>query len=110
MHIDISGQHVEVTTALREYVIGKMARIERHFDNVTDAHVVLHVEKQRQSAEATVHLAGIKLFAQAENDNMYAAIDALVDKLDVQVKKHKGKITNHHRGERGINTLAADEE
>ena len=99
MHIDISGQHVDVTEAMREYTVAKLERLERHFDHVTQTHVVLSVEKQRQRAEATVHLAGAKLFANAEDHSMYAAIDALADKLDGQIRKHKGKVTDHHRRE-----------
>lgn len=106
MHIDISGQHVEVTEALKEYVLGKMQKIERHFDHVTDAHVVLQVEKQRQIAEATVHVSGSKLFAQAVDENMYAAIDALVDKLDKQVRRHKEKIKDHHRADGRLKNVA----
>ena len=99
MHIDISGQHVDVTEAMREYTVSKLERLERHFDHVTQTHVVLSVEKQRQRAEATVHLAGAKLFANAEDHSMYAAIDALADKLDGQIRKRKGKVTDHHRRE-----------
>lgn len=99
MHIDISGQHVDVTEAMRDYTVSKLGRLERHFDHVTQTHVVLSVEKQRHRAEATVHLAGAKLFANAEDQSMYAAIDALADKLDGQIRKHKGKVTDHHRRE-----------
>ena len=99
MHIDVSGQHVAVTTSMRDYATSKLLRLERHFDNLTQTHVVLSVEKQRQHAEATVHLAGAKIFANAVDTSMYAAIDALADKLDVQVRKHKSKVTDHHRGE-----------
>jgi putative sigma-54 modulation protein len=99
MHIDVSGQHVEVTASMRDYTTSKLQRLERHFDNLTQTHVVLSVEKQRQQAEATVHLSGAKIFADAVDTNMYAAIDALADKLDVQVRKHKSKVTDHHRAE-----------
>ena len=102
MQTILSGHHVEITDALRQYVNGKMERLERHFDNVTDVHVVLSVEKLRQKAEATLLLSGSKLFADATDEDMYAAIDALVDKLDRQVKKHKEKVTDHHRSEGSI--------
>ena len=108
MHIDISGHHVDITPAMREYVETKMERIERHFDNVTNTHVVLEVEKLRHRAEATLHVAGSKLFAQSVEENMYAAIDSLVDKLDSQVRKHKEKMTDHHRAEGGLKSRAAD--
>ncbi|HEY9032954.1 MAG TPA: ribosome-associated translation inhibitor RaiA [Pseudomonadales bacterium] len=91
MQINISGHHVEVTPALRDYVTGKLDKLERHFDNITIINVTLAVEKLRQMAEATVHISGADLFAQCESPDMYASIDALVDKLDRQILKHKGK-------------------
>ena len=102
MQINLSGHHVDITTPLREYVNSKMERLERHFDHVTDIHVVLGVEKLRHKAEATMHISGGTIFADAVEENMYAAIDALVDKLDRQLKKHKEKITDHHRSEGSI--------
>ena len=102
MKINLTGHHVELTDPLREYVNSKMERLERHFDNVTGTHVVLSVEKLRHKAEATMHISGSNIFADAEQENMYAAIDSLVDKLDRQVKKHKEKMTDHHRSEGSI--------
>lgn len=95
MQISIDGHHVDLTDSIQDYIQTKMARIERHFDQVVDIHVVLSVEKQRQKAEATVHVAGNNIHAHSENEDMYAAIDLLLDKLDRQVKKHKEKLTNH---------------
>ena len=91
MQMNISGHHVELTPSLRDYVTSKMERFERHFDNITNVHVTLSVEKLRQKADATIHVAGADLFAQSESEDMYASIDALVDKLDRQISKHKGK-------------------
>lgn len=102
MQINISGHHVDVTPALKDYVTTKFQRIERHFDNMTDGHVVLSTEKNRHKAEATLHLAGASVFADAEHDDMYAAIDLLTDKLDTQVRRHKDKLTDHHRAEGGL--------
>ena len=85
MQIDLTGHHVELTTPLRDYVNSKMERLERHFDQVTDIHVVLSVEKLRHKAEATMRISGGSLFADATEEDMYAAIDALTDKLDRQV-------------------------
>ena len=99
MQINVTGQHFEVTKPLRDYITGKLERLERHFDKVTKVHAVLSVEKLRQRAEATINVSGASLFANAEDEDMYAAIDALVDKLDRQVKKHKEKLTDHHRSE-----------
>jgi putative sigma-54 modulation protein len=102
MQINLTGHHVDVTPPLRDYVNSKMERLERHFDHVTNIHVVLSVEKLRHKAEATLHVSGGNLFADAVQEDMYAAIDSLVDKLDRQVKKHKEKMTDHHRGEGSI--------
>ena len=102
MQISITGQHIDITQALRTYIESKFARLERHFDNMTNIHVVLNVEKERRMAEATIHVSRGKLFANAEHNDMYAAIDGLVDKLDRQLKKHKEKLTDHHRGENSL--------
>ena len=97
MQINVSGHHVEITDALRNYVNEKLSRLERHFDKVGNINVILTVENVRHKAEASLHLSGHDIFAEATDadENMYAAIDALADKLDRQVKKHKEKLTNH---------------
>lgn len=99
MQIDITGHQIDVTPPLRDYVQGKLEKLERHFDHLLDAHVILTVEKLDHKAEATIQAAGRKLFADAHAEDMYAAIDLLVDKLDRQVVKHKEKLTDHHRGD-----------
>jgi putative sigma-54 modulation protein len=96
MQLNLTGHHVEVTPALKAYVEKKLDRIIRHSDHVLDVHCILTVEKLRQKAEATVSLSGSKIHADATDENMYAAIDALADKLDRGVKKHKEKLTDHH--------------
>jgi len=97
MQINVSGHHIELTPPLRDYVNTKLQRIERHYDNVTDADVVLTVDKLEQKAEATIRISGARVFADAVHEDMYAAIDALADKLDRQIMRHKEKRTNHHR-------------
>lgn len=99
MQLTVSGHHVELTDSMQNYVESKMEKLERHFDQVTNINVILSVEKTRQRAEATVHITGNDVFAFAEDENMYAAIDALIDKLDRQIKKHKEKRADHHRAE-----------
>ncbi|HMA89961.1 MAG TPA: ribosome-associated translation inhibitor RaiA [Burkholderiales bacterium] len=91
MNLNVSGHHVEVTPAIRDYVQSKLERIKRHFDHVIDAHVILSVGKLRQKAEITLHVRGKDLHCECEDGDLYAAIDLLVDKLDRQVLKHKGK-------------------
>ena len=99
MQIQITGHHVEVTDALKDYVHDKFKRLERHFDNLVDSHVILSVEKLRQKAEANLLISGNRLHAETTNEDMYAAIDGMVDKLDRQLVKHKEKVTDHHRRE-----------
>ena len=99
MQLTVTGHHIDVSAALRDYVDTKLAKIERHFDNMTDVHCILTVEKLAHKAEATIHLSGGTIHADAVEQNMYAAIDGLVDKLDRQVKKHKEKLTDHHARE-----------
>lgn len=91
MQLNISGHHVELTDALKDYVSTKLSKLERHFDHISNVQVTLHVEKTRQTAEAVIHISGGELHAKAENEDMYAAIDQLTDKLDRQVLKHKEK-------------------
>ena len=97
MQLNLTGHHIEITDSLRQYVTEKLERIERHFDKVTNTHVILTVENVRHKAEATIHMTGNNVFAENTQDDMYAAIDGLIDKLDRQVKKYKEKITNHHQ-------------
>lgn len=97
MNLNISGHHLEVTPAIRNYVIEKLDRVKRHFDHVIDASVTLSVDKLVQRAEVTLHVSGKNIHAQAQDDNLYAAIDALADKLDRQVLKHKSMLTDHSR-------------
>jgi putative sigma-54 modulation protein len=99
MQLNISGHHVELSDAVQAYVRTKMQRIERHFDHVVDVHVVLGAERQLHTVEATVHVSGNNLHAQSQHEDMYAAIDLLIDKLDRQVRKHKEKLTDHHARE-----------
>jgi putative sigma-54 modulation protein len=96
MQLNVTGHHVEITPALRGYVEKKLERIERHFEQVIDVHCVLSVEKLRQKAEATLHVSGSSIYADSTEQDMYAAIDRLTDKLDRCVKKHKEKLTDHH--------------
>lgn len=95
MNLSISGHHLEVTPALRDYVTSKLERIRRHFDQVIDVNVLLSVDKLRQKAEVTLHVRGKELFAEASDEDLYAAIDALIDKLDRQVLKYKDKRNAH---------------
>jgi putative sigma-54 modulation protein len=95
MKVDVTGHHLDVTPALKDYVDSKLERIARHFDNLGKAHVVLTVEKLSQKAEATIHVSGGTVHAVGTGQDLYAAIDGLADKLDRQVKRHKEKLTDY---------------
>ncbi len=101
MNLTISGHHLDVTPPLREYVLNKLDRVTRHFDQVVDVNVILSVEKkkekeQRQKAEVTLHVKGRDIFVEQSHEDLYAAIDQLMDKLDRQVVRHKYRVQDHH--------------
>jgi putative sigma-54 modulation protein len=95
MQINLTGHHVDVTDALKGYVDNKFERLARHFDHVINAHVILSVEKLSQKAEATLHINGANVFADSVHEDMYAAIDGLIDKLDRQVLRYKEKKSSY---------------
>lgn len=104
MNLIISGHHLELTPAIRSYVEEKLERIKRHFDHVIDVAVILGVEKpadkeKRQRAEVNLRLRGNVIHVESFAEDLYAAIDLLIDKLDRQVLKHKTKVQDHqHEG------------
>ncbi len=95
MQLNVSGHHVEVTDSLRGYVASKIEKIERHFDLVSDVSCILTVEKLRHKAEATVNVNGGTIYADNTEEDMYAAIDGLVDILERRVRKYKEKLVDH---------------
>ncbi len=97
MQITISGHHVDVTDALKDYVKCRLDKLGRHHDRITSTNVILSVDKLVQKAEASVHVSGKEFFANSESNDLYAAIDLLADKLDRQLIKYKEKLRNHHR-------------
>jgi putative sigma-54 modulation protein len=111
MQINLTGHHVDITEPLKGYVDTKFDRLERHFDDVINVHVILSVEKLRQKAEATIHINGANVFADAVHEDMYAAIDGLIDKLDRQVIKYKEKRKSHRgNGQKGVAETQAEAE
>ena len=96
MNLHLTGRHLEITPSIREYVLGKLGRINRHFDHVIDVTVVMTVEKLDQRVEASVHLSGKDIHVEAHDGDMYAAIDGLIDKLDRQVLRHKERFSPRH--------------
>ncbi|MGE7138596.1 ribosome hibernation-promoting factor, HPF/YfiA family [Luteibacter sp. NPDC031894] len=107
MQIQISGQHIQITPALRERVELQIGRFERLFDNITGLDVVLSVDKNEHKASGTLHCSGTRLHADGiarleddnKNDTLYTAIDAMVGKLADQLRKHKEKLKDHHNSE-----------
>ncbi|MFK7955694.1 MAG: ribosome-associated translation inhibitor RaiA [Lysobacterales bacterium] len=95
MQINLTGRNIDITSALRKKVDGKIKRITKHFDHIIDIHVVLGVDRHQQHAEATVNTSGKKFFAEAQTEDMYASIDMLAERLDRQVLKHKDKLRDH---------------
>jgi putative sigma-54 modulation protein len=102
MNLNLTGNHLDITPALRDYVVAKLDRITRHFDHVIDVNVVLAVDKLRHKAEVNLHTRGKDIHVEAIEADMYAAIDMLIDKLDRQVVKHKEKLTGHRQEGPGI--------
>lgn len=98
MQVNISGHQLDVTDALHSYIEEKLGRLERHFDKITNVQVILEVEKLKQKVEATLHIAGGEVVANAEHEDMYAAIDLLTDKLDRQLIKYKEKQLDRQQG------------
>ena len=110
MNLNLTGNHLEITPAIRDYVIGKLDRITRHFDHVIDVNVVMSVEKLRHRVDANLHVRGRDIHCESVEGDMYAAIDALADKLDRQVLKYKEKAAVHRHDVAGIKReVAADE-
>ncbi|MGL4186892.1 MAG: ribosome hibernation-promoting factor, HPF/YfiA family [Thiotrichaceae bacterium] len=105
MQLEITGHHIDVTDSMNAYVREKVGRVTRHFDRVINIHVILEVQKGRHRAEASLHVSGNHIFAEAQADDMYSAIDLLADKLDRQIVKHKEKVKDHNR-QQAVNLAA----
>ena len=95
MNVQVSGHHIEVTQAIHDYVLSKLERIQRHFDQVIEINVILSVQKLRHKAEISVHLPGKDIHVECDDEDMYASIDLMMDKLDRQIIKHKQKAYAH---------------
>jgi putative sigma-54 modulation protein len=96
MNVQLSGHHVEVTPAIRDYLTEKLSRVKRHFDQAIEVHAVFSVERSFQKAALRLHAKGHDFQAEDVENDLYAAIDLVVDKLDKQVVKYKNKNQEHH--------------
>ena len=92
MQLTISGHHLHVTLAIERYLMKRLRKIERHHHTIVDGQVTLSVDQDRQHAEGRIFCWGFNLFAQSTHRNLYAAIDAMADKLDRQVLDLKKKV------------------
>jgi putative sigma-54 modulation protein len=108
MNLQLTGHHLEITPALKDYVQTKLTRVSNHFDHVIDVRVTMSVEKLVQRAEATLHVPGQDLHVECEDENMYSAIDLLIDKLDRQVLKYKEKLVDHHQANGAVKHQVAE--
>lgn len=106
MNLNIQGHHVDLTDSLKDFVSGKIERLSRHMDDLIDVNVILSVNKLEHKAEARIHVSGADMFAENVEQDMYAAIDGLVDKLDRQIHKHNGKRHDHHAQEAHKSSLS----
>src|SRR3972149_10677889 len=107
MNVQVSGHHVEVTEAIHDYVLAKLERVQRHFDHVIDINVILSVQKLTQKAEISLHVRGKDIHVESDDEDLYAAIDLMMDKLDRQIIKHKQKAYSHPHD--ALKRQAADE-
>ncbi len=95
MQVSITGRHVDLTEPLKEYVHDKLGHLKHSFDHVVDVHVVLAVEKHRQRCEVNMAANGINIHGKHETDDMYAAIDGVIDKINRQLKRYRAKLHRH---------------
>ncbi|MBI4196047.1 MAG: ribosome-associated translation inhibitor RaiA [Betaproteobacteria bacterium] len=102
MNLHLTGHHLQITPAIRDYIASKLARITHHFDHVIDVNVILSVEKLQQKIEASVRVRGKDIFCESVDTDMYAAIDGLIDKLDRTIIKHKEKNLAHRHADTPI--------
>jgi putative sigma-54 modulation protein len=95
MNVKISGRHMEMTDALKSYVEAGLFKLRHHFDKMIDADVVFTIEKHRHIAEINLHANGIRIHGKESSSDMYASVDAVLAKLDRQVRKYKDRINRH---------------
>jgi len=101
MQIVTNGRNIELTAAIKSYIQEKVSRLENHYDFIQEVHIILEIEKNpriaaNQLAEATVHVPGAVVRVEAASENLYASIDALVDKIERSLRKHKTKLLNRN--------------
>jgi len=97
MQVQLSGQQIEVTQALRDHVNSRLDRLNRLDDRILSLNIVLSVDKLRHCAEGTLAVSGTTLHAEALENDMYVSIDVVFDKLVTQLRKHREKVCDKHQ-------------
>jgi putative sigma-54 modulation protein len=97
MNLTITGRHMEMTDALKAYIESHVKKLKAHFDKVIDIDVVLDVEKHRHIAELNLHANGVRIHSKEASADMYASVDAVMAKLEKQVRKYKDRINRHQQ-------------
>ena len=110
LKFNIRGENIEVTPAIREYVEAKVEKVERYFNEDVNAtaNVNLKVYNDKQTkVEVTIPMKNVTLRAEERNNDMYAAVDLIVDKLERQIRKHKTKVNRKFRDREGAGVYFA---
>lgn len=97
MNLTITGRHMEMTDALKAYIENHVKKIKAHFDRVIDINVVLDVEKHRHIAEVNLHANGVRIHSKESSSDMYVSVDAVMAKLEKQIRKYKDRINRHQQ-------------
>ncbi len=95
MNVKITGRHMEMSDALKSYIENALSKLTHHFDKIINADVVLDVEKHRHICEININANGMRIHSKEMSPDMYASVDAVIEKLDRQIRKFKDKIRNH---------------
>jgi putative sigma-54 modulation protein len=91
MNLNITGQQMELTATLKDFITQRFDQVSKHCQDITNAHVICKVQRELQLAEAKIHIPGAEIFAHSSSENMYKTIDLLIEKLIRQVDKHREK-------------------
>ncbi|GAB6153301.1 ribosome-associated translation inhibitor RaiA [Desulfosporosinus burensis] len=97
MNINIRGKHIELTDALKEYVMKRVGKLAKYSDEFVDVQVTLLVERDRHRVEVTAPLHGMILRGEEETEDMYSSIDMVVEKLERQIDKYRTRINKRMR-------------
>lgn len=103
MQITMTGKNVEITAAIRQYAEEKLGKMHKYLESISDAHVILSLQKYLHIAEITLRADGITIRAEERSQDMYSSLDLVIDKIERQVRRYKERIVTH--GARRVNRL-----